>query len=476
MDPMPTLPEAEPFMKRTISNIILVAALFSLLSACASAPAAAPPPAPDRGKELGRQFMVEVRKQYRFVKDQEVVDAVNAIGRRIVIAAGADPDAFHFFVVRENSPNAFAIPGGYIFVFDGLLARLKSEDELAGVLAHEVAHVTHNHFFKDENKSLALNLATVAAILLSRGQAAAANIAIAADISAQLHFSRENEEEADASALPTLKRAGYDPRGLLNFLQGLSGHENINRTDMPAYLSTHPALQSRIQMVELRMDRPVDGALAAPRAPLDWDRVQVMIRAKSRPWQEVAQLFPERIPGTPLGSRDRYLEGVAYLAADRVTDAMAAFQAAQEEDPENPLIQADLATAYLKAQDVTRARSTAMESLKRSRPGREPASAYLVLGMLDEHAGDFPGALRNYEKVIERDPDHAFAQFHAGQVYFQTGDALEGSYHTGRYLRLSLQPEAALREFKKALALAPKDQELARRIQSEIDQIQADGV
>ncbi len=473
-------------MSKMNKALSLISALVFMLTACATPSTRPTQPAPtseterrsppDRGKELGKQFLMEARKQYRFVKDQEVVDAVNEIGRRLVTAAGGDLAAFHFFVVKEAQPNAFAIPGGYIFVFDGLLTKLKSEEELAGVLAHEIGHVTHNHFFKDSTKVNAMTLATIAAILLSRGSEAAASIAMAATISAQLQFSRENEEEADASAIQYLRQAGYDPTGMLKFFQTLLTYESINRVEMPAYLSTHPALEDRLHLVELRLARPVDKVLPSQRTVMDWGRVQTAIRAKSQAWQNAAQLFPERPPGTAPQARDHYLAGLAYLTTDRVADAIAEYQAALALSPDNPVYHADLAMAYLKSQDVDKAGVEALESLKRSKPGEELSSAFLVLGMLDEHAGRLEEALLRYESVIRSNPDHAFAHYHAGQVYFQTGKTLDGAYHTGRYLRLNLEPEAALREFKRAKDLSSKDSDLARKIQEQIDQINSDGI
>jgi predicted Zn-dependent protease len=468
------------------TSICILSSLLIAVTGCATSPTRPAPPASppeteqsvsaDHGKELGKQFLKEARKQYQFVKDQDVTDAVNAVGRRLVTAAGGDPAAFHFFVVREIEPNAFAIPGGYIFVFDGLLDKLDSEDELAGVLAHETGHVMHNHFFKDDAKISALSLATIAAILLSRGSGAAASIAMATNISAQLHFSRENEEEADASGMQYLKRAGYDPKGMLNFFQTLLTYERINGVEVPAYLETHPALEDRIHLVELRMARPVDHVLPSPRKVIDWGRVETIIRAKSQAWQDPAQLFPERKVGAAPDERYHYLAGLAYLTRDRVVEAITEYQAALAASPANPVYHADLAMAYLKGQDIERAKAEALQSLERSKPGAEIPDAFLVLGMIDEHAGRLEEAVHRYEAVIQRDPDQAFAHYHLGQVYFQTGNPLEGAYHTGLYLRLSLEPEAALRELKRAKELSSKDTDLARKIQEQIDQINSDGI
>ena len=464
----------------------LLLTLSISLASCATPPRhpthPAPPPEaeqqapPDRGKELGKQFLAEARKQYHFVKDQEVVDAVNQVGRRLVTAAGGDPEGFHFFVVNEIEPNAFAIPGGYIFVFDGLLTKLDSEDELAGVLAHESGHVMHNHFFKNDKTVNAMTLATIAAILLSKGQAATTSIAMAANEATQLHFSRENEEEADASGMLYLKEAGYDPHGMLNFFQKLLAYEKINGYEIPAYLETHPDLESRAHLAELRLNRPADHVLSTPRKTLDWGRVETIIRAKSETWHEVNQLFPEKPAGTAPSERYHYLAGLAYLTTDRVAEAIPEYQAALAASPDNPVYHADLAAAYLKSQEVGKAQAEALESLKHSQPGEEIPSVYVVLGMVAEHAGQLEQARQQYEEALRRNPDHAFAHYHLGQVYSQTGKPAEAAYQTGRFLRLNLQPEAAVQEFRRAKELSSKDSELAKESQEQIKQIIRDGI
>ncbi len=121
----------------------------------------------DKNKELGKRFVQAARREFTFVKDYEVVTLVNKVGRDILEANGIDPTTYHFLVVKKNQLNAFAIPGGYIFVFDGLLKKLVSIDALAGVLAHEIAHVKQDHFFKDSKKVGAINLATMAAVILA---------------------------------------------------------------------------------------------------------------------------------------------------------------------------------------------------------------------------------------------------------------------------------------------------------------------
>ena len=455
---------------------LVCAGLMVSLAACAGMSSPPPPPkqAPSRSeqsREYGKQFLVEARKQYRFVKNPEVVHAIHQVGRRILTAAGGDPDEFHFLIVKQLQPNAFVIPGGYIFLFDGLLTRLNSEHELAGVLAHEIGHVTSNHFFKDEKKVMALDLATIAAILLSRGQASTTAIALATGISAQLQFSRENEREADDTAIRYINRAGYDPAGLLDFLKGLLAYEDIHGVDIPAYLSTHPAIEERIQTLDLRLSRPGDRINRKLTPPVDWERIRTIMRAKNQSWQDVRQLLPDPFRGDLSEERRQYLSGLAYLTTDQVAQSIEAYQAALKLNPGNPLYHADLAMAYLKAQDINKAESAALESLKRAGSGEAPAQAHFVLGMLEMHRDRPQKAAGHFEAVLQLNPKYAFAHYHAGQAYFAMDRKPEGIYHTGRYLRLSLKPEEALHEFRRAQKIAGKDSDLARKIEEEIRQI-----
>src|SRR3989337_2541287 len=254
--------------------------MVCLLLGCSAYPSVRKEEPPAPSKEMGKAFVREALQHYQFVKDPEVVKLVNSVGRRIVKTIGANPDSYHFFVVRENQPNAFAITGGYIFIFDGLLLQLRDEEELAGVLAHEIAHVERNHFFKDAKKVAALDIATIAAILLGGGGMATTAIATQAKIDLRLQFSRANEAEASTYALRYLRTAGYSPRSLLDFFDNLIRYERFNPQLVPAYMATHPDLASRRDIVanfvsrETMQTSPDLLKKTIEPARVEWGRVQ----------------------------------------------------------------------------------------------------------------------------------------------------------------------------------------------------------
>src|SRR4030066_1646615 len=292
-----------------------------LLLGCTSYPAARKEASPPPSKEMGRAFVREALQHYQFVKDPDVVNLVNSVGRRIVSKVGANPDSYHFFVVRENQPNAFAIPGGYIFIFDGLLLQLRDEGELAGVLAHEIAHVERSHFFKDDKKIAALDIATIAAILLSGGNPAALTLAGAANLDIRLQFSRDNEREADSYAMRYLERGGYSSEGLPNFFDSLIRYERFNPQSVPAYASTHPGIEERrYRVASFLLKTPDD---ASTRADTDtktntthnWPRMQAALLSRNITLKDESILLKsmslDKLPEERKEEAANYLLGVA---------------------------------------------------------------------------------------------------------------------------------------------------------------------
>ena len=147
-------------------------------------------------------------------------------------------------VLKDRSVNAFAAPGGHVVVLSGLIDEAKSGDEVAGVLAHEIAHVIHRHPM--ESLVRAMGLAALAEALSGDGLGGTAAMLLAVTA-----YSREAEAEADATAVALLEAAGYDPLGLTDFFGRMAGEEKRSGAGLiPSYLSTHPPSEARVRMIE----------------------------------------------------------------------------------------------------------------------------------------------------------------------------------------------------------------------------------
>jgi len=212
-------------------------------------------------RRIGLQIMHEIRwREPAFLDDPDVEAYLNQLGGRLA-AVSADPGTgFYFFAINDPAINAFAMPGGYIGVHAGLILAAQSESELAGVMAHEIAHVTQRHIARQVFQSKKIGMASMVAMGLallaarSNGQVAgaAAVTSQAGAISAQLAFSRDFERESDRVGFDLLSRAGFDPRGMSLFFERLQKAVRLYENNATAYLRTHPLSGERVTDMQNR--------------------------------------------------------------------------------------------------------------------------------------------------------------------------------------------------------------------------------
>jgi predicted Zn-dependent protease len=209
-------------------------------------------------QQLGFQFERQMRAELPLLRDRAVVDYVRDMGEGLVAAAGPQPFAYRFYVVRDEEINAFAGPAGHIYLHTATILRARNASELAGVIAHEVGHVVERHIAENYNRSrnaqigtdiLALGASVLAGGMV--GQAAALGSGLAA-MTWLNSFGREAELEADRFAVWTLSRAGWNPEGLLTFFQLLLQEGDGG---VPTFLSSHPATQDRIDVTRAEIGR-----------------------------------------------------------------------------------------------------------------------------------------------------------------------------------------------------------------------------
>lgn len=208
-------------------------------------------------QQIARQFDREVERQLRLVRDPIVVRYVDAIGQRLVAAAGPQPFAYRFAVVDDPEINAFAGPGGRIYVHTGTILAARNVAELAGVIAHEVGHVVERHVAENYGKRRAASIGRTAAVLgggllAGAGGANAAGLATGLGSAVVLNaYGREAEREADDFAVRVLPPAGYDPHGLPSFFETMVAEGG---PQPPALLSSHPAAADRLAATRAAID------------------------------------------------------------------------------------------------------------------------------------------------------------------------------------------------------------------------------
>jgi predicted Zn-dependent protease len=226
---------------------------------------------PQELREYGLGLLQQLRAYDMVLEDPLTTDYINSLGFRLVASSGRADTAFSFVTVRDAGINAFAAPGGLVAVNAGLLTAMNSEDELAGVVAHEIAHVQQQHIlraFEDQKKmSIPIMLGMLGVMIAASGRSDdAATAAMVTGTSLmqqrQIDFTRSEEAEADRIGIQTLARAGFDPAAMAGAFAALQRVMRVNGIDVPEFLRSHPLDTNRIAEAKARA-----GQLGCPDLP-----------------------------------------------------------------------------------------------------------------------------------------------------------------------------------------------------------------
>lgn len=196
---------------------------------------------------MGDSISRKVEKAYRLVEDEHMQERVELIGKRLVKYCDRKELIYHFKVLDVDDINAVSLPGGWVYVFKGLVDKCKNDSELAGVIAHEVGHIAARHHIKKLQQD---SLANIAMILVATTQGG--NAARATDLaltSLMMAYSREDEFEADKRAVIYTKAAGYDPEGIISFMETMKEAKKFDIKPY-SYYKSHPYTGERIGNVE----------------------------------------------------------------------------------------------------------------------------------------------------------------------------------------------------------------------------------
>ncbi|GGK01588.1 M48 family metalloprotease [Luteimonas terricola] len=409
----------------------LFPATLALALAVAIAPASAPAQQrlPDIGssaatvlgpaqqREYGQMLLAQLR-HYDYVLDDPLVDAwLRGLGNRLAAASDQPEQSFTFFMLKDRSINAFATLGGYIGANAGLVLAAESEDEVAGVIAHEIAHVTQAHVLRGveraQRDSVPILLAMLGAVAAasqsdsrSSGNAAMAAIVGAQGlmIQRQIDYTRSNESEADRLGMRTLARSGYDAGAMAQMFERMQAMSRTNqggeRERMPDYMSTHPVTTTRIgetrQLAQqygngqrnafatagLAGNNPLlppglrPGGLGGSTAgaQFGWARERLRALSADTPTQAITE-YGHFARVAPLDDAQRYGLAVAQLEAGNGGEAARGFEALLETHPGDTWLLLGLAQAQAR-QGRHAAADASFEDLIR----RMPRNRAVVLG------------------------------------------------------------------------------------------------
>ncbi|MBF0169916.1 MAG: M48 family metalloprotease [Nitrospinae bacterium] len=296
----------------------IVSLLTALIVIGASGPARALYDGADE-EEIGRENDKAIVAQYGLVADPDLQQYVTTVGKR-VLRHILDPEFdYQFKVIDADMVNAFALPGGYIYVTRGLLAAVNSEAELANILGHEIGHVVGHHSVKQMKKSLGSLLLTLGVLAASEDarQNAGAWVAVSQSLSQQIisGYGRENEMESDRIGMIAAYDAGYDPAGMSRFLHSLRRMERQKAIGYHGFMASHPDTVSRI---------------------IEADQASSLLKTREKKAEDFRDRYLEAIAGLPYGKvegpggRPPYTIQLRTVAAGESWRSLTAFASGDE--------------------------------------------------------------------------------------------------------------------------------------------------
>jgi predicted Zn-dependent protease len=412
-------------------------------------------------RTIGNRIMRDIRADPAYVDEPEVADYITALGSRLMAGADSPRRDVTYFVLQEDVVNAFALVGGHIGIHTGLFMLSENESELAGVMAHEIAHILQKHQARSiagaSRASWASLAALAVAVLASRsgssssGQVAeaAATAATAYQIQSQLDYTREHEREADRVGLQLLERAGFDPNGMAAFFERLMRANRLNEfKGAPSYLRTHPLTTERIADMQ---DRTPQAVFRMGRADsLEYRLVRARLQADAgSPSEAVSRLRAELDAMTVARPREDVF--ALALAQRRARDFEGAWKTLEpiRKGESNAAFERLAAQLLADRGRAEEALEVYRKALKRFPEARGVAHGYLAL-LLDR--GGYREALADLDERLRKYPeDYRLYELQA-RAYEATGKPLsqhraqaEAQYRRGNLAAAVQQLDWAVR-------------------------------
>ncbi|MEJ2474750.1 MAG: M48 family metalloprotease [Desulfobacterales bacterium] len=428
-------------------------------------------------EDLAREFLRYVTLQFEIIDDPIIVEYVNSVGKKILAKVPPQPFPYHFYVVKQDVYNAFATPAGHVFIYSGLLAAMDNEDELAGILAHEISHVTCRHISQKIERSKLISIATLAGVAAGMllgaaggGQAAGALTmgSMAAGQSASLAFSRENEIQADQVGMVYLTEAGYTGEGLISVLNKIRAKQWYGSDQVPTYLMTHPALEDRLAYIDTYLaGRKKDAQASRPVNTKAFQLVHARLIALYSDEKVALNTFETALRNGTADAITYYGYGLALARAGKNEQAVAALKKALETEAFNPIILAGLGRVYFLDRRYNEALSTLASAL--SLDPEEP-EALFFLGRTRLELDQPAEAQAAFERLQKQQIVARQVYYFLGKAYGQEGNLAQAYLNLGQYYYLKHDYTNARIHFKQALEKT-QDPDKRREIEERLKDI-----
>jgi predicted Zn-dependent protease len=425
--------------------------------------------------QLGAMVAKELRDQNAVIEDPEITAYLQSVGTRLAAQSVDGARDFHYQAVKDPAINAFAVPGGYIFINSGLILASTTESELAGVMAHETAHVTQHHIARflrrQQQQSLVNAAAMLGAILLGAmagGQAAEGGIMAAQGMAVQqqINFTRDNEAEADRVGIGYMAGAGFEPKGMGDFFETLSRRYSLSTSWIPPMLLDHPVTTDRIAEARARAAQmPPVHAKDSLSYQLIKERVRVLMSSGD---VDMVKQYETRVATGDHSVGTRYGQALALMADRRPIEAAKILHELTQEHQDLTLLYSALGEAESKAGHQNDALSTFKRSMALF-PRNVPLTVRYAQALMA--AGNPEEAHRVLLDLFNNEvptPDQIRLTAQAASAAGDLGDAYS---YMGEYQIANGDLMLAVQQFQLALASPNLTDVQRQRIRARLDEL-----
>ena len=408
-------------------------------------------------EELSREFMKVILKSIKFVEDPAIVNYVNKVGKKIVSVLPPQPFTYRFYVVKEDVYNAFATPAGHIFIYSGLMAAMDNEEELAGILGHEIAHVLSRHISQKIERSKKISIATLAGIAAGiflgaegAGEVGSAVIvgSMAAGQSMALAYSRKDERQADQIGLKYLTKAGYSGYGLLTMLRKIRSKHWFGTEQIPTYLTTHPAPEERLAYIGAWLEKNRKKPPPLETDSSEFKKVNTRLVALYQDETVALRKYKSDVTKNPKNPMANYGYGLVLARTGNRKDAAVYIKRALEREAFNSEFLVALGRVYFLDGQYQKA-LTILESAVSIAPD-DPEGLFYI-GRTQMELGRFKDAESTLRTLTKKHPDYKPGFYFLGNTYGKQGKLADAHYTLGVYYTKKREHRNAVFQFEKAL-------------------------
>ncbi|MCE5281095.1 MAG: M48 family metalloprotease [Deltaproteobacteria bacterium] len=422
--------------------------------------------------KVGREFYEKLEKSHALVEDDTANAYISSLGKRILSHSGHPLFEFKFSIIQSSAVNAFATPGGYVYVNQGLISLVDEESQLAGVMAHEIAHVNCRHIADIVDKSQKLTIPTLAAILAGAflggdAGAAVASFSVATVTSMSLKYSREHEEEADRVGMGYLVASGYNGQAMMDFLKIMKRYEFYSNS-VPSYFLTHPGTDERIRYIDALLHTTYTKK-GADDIVGNLKRIQttLMLDGKTDPAQNLKH-FEKLLVDDPKDVDALYGLAVTQDKLGQSRESLDTYQKALRIAPNDVDILRNCGITLFNMGQYGDAAAYLGRAMKLN--DRHP-DAYLYLGKSLESLGNLPDAIRYYKELVQKKPESPEVYYNLAMAYGKSRQSGDSHYYFGLYFKKKGKTDSALFHFKEAQKYLSGDTARLKEIEKEIDSL-----